>query len=242
VGAGLVTVATAAALDPVMAALVLEAMTAPLPDDGTGRLGASALDGLTALGRGKSCLAIGPGLGMSPETGDLVRALLRSCPAPVVVDADGLNHLAGHLDVLDGLPVPAVLTPHPGEMARLMGCTVAEVQHDRIGCARQLAAERGVHVVLKGARTVVARPDGRLALNPTGNPGMASGGMGDVLTGAIAGLICQGAPPDLAAQAAVFLHGAAADRLAATVGPRGYLAGDVLRELPSAIARLAQGD
>ena len=242
VGAGLVTVATAAAQDPVMAALVLEAMTAPLPDDGSGRLGASALDELTALGRGKSCLAIGPGLGMSPDTGDLVRALLRSCPAPVVVDADGLNHLAGHLDVLDGLPVPAVLTPHPGEMARLMGCTVAEVQHDRIGCARQLAAERGVHVVLKGARTVVARPDGRLALNPTGNPGMASGGMGDVLTGAIAGLICQGAPPDLAAQAAVFLHGAAADRLAATVGPRGYLAGDVLRELPSAIARLAQGD
>ena len=240
VGAGLATIATAAALNPVMETLVLEAMTAPLPDDGTGCLGAAAVEALAALSRDKSCIAIGPGLGTAPATGELVRGLVRSAGAPIVIDADGLNHLAGRMDTLDGLRVPVVLTPHPGEMARLMGTTVADVQRDRVAAARKLAGERGVHVVLKGARTVVAHPDGGVVLNPTGNAGMASGGMGDVLTGAIAGLICQGVPPAEAAQAAVFLHGAAADHLAAAVGPRGYLAGDVMRELPSAMARLTR--
>jgi ADP-dependent NAD(P)H-hydrate dehydratase / NAD(P)H-hydrate epimerase len=242
VGAGLVTVATAAALNPVMETLVLEAMTAPLADGGTGRLGAAAREELAALGRGKSCLAVGPGLGMAPETGELVRGLVRSGAAPLVIDADGLNHLAGHLDTLDGRPAPVVLTPHPGEMARLMGMEVTDVQRDRVGCARRLATGRGVHVVLKGARTVVAHPDGGVFLNPTGNPGMASGGMGDVLTGAIAGLICQGVAPAEAARAGVYLHGAAADHLAAHVGLRGYLAGEVMRELPPTMARLAQGE
>ena len=242
IGAGLVTVAAAASLNPVLEALSLEAMTAPLPDGGTGVLGAGAGTGLTALCRGKSCLALGPGLGTAPETGELVRGLVRSAEAPMVIDADGLNHLAGHLDLLQGLRLPVVLTPHPGEMARLVGTDAAAVQRDRIGCARRLAVDRGVHVVLKGAGTVVALPDGTVFLNPTGNPGMASGGMGDVLTGAIAGLICQGAAAADAACAGVYLHGAAADALAATVGPRGYLAGDVMRELPAALARLAQGE
>jgi hydroxyethylthiazole kinase-like uncharacterized protein yjeF len=241
VGAGRVTVGTAAALNPVMETLVLEAMTAPLADNGTGRLGAAALEELAELGRGKACLAVGPGLGMAPGTGELVRALVRSADAPLVIDADGLNHLAGHLETLEGLRVPVVLTPHPGEMARLMATEAAAVQRDRLGCARRLATSRGVHVVLKGARTIVAHPDGSLFLNPTGNPGMAAGGMGDVLTGAIAGLICQGIPPAEAALAAVYLHGAAADRLAATVGPCGYLAGEVMRELPAAMARVVQG-
>jgi ADP-dependent NAD(P)H-hydrate dehydratase / NAD(P)H-hydrate epimerase len=240
VGAGLATIGTAAVLNPVMETLVLEAMTAPLPDGGTGCLGMPAAGALAALSRGKSCLAVGPGLGTAPETGEFVRHLVRSAGTPLVIDADGLNHLAGHLDALDGVEPPVVLTPHPGEMARLAGTAVADVQRDRIGSARKLATGHGVHVVLKGARTVVAHPDGSVFLNPTGNAGMASGGMGDVLTGAIAGLICQGVPPGEAARAAVFLHGAAADHLAATVGAIGFLAGDVLRELPSAIARLSR--
>jgi NAD(P)H-hydrate epimerase len=242
VGAGLATVAAAENLNPVLEALSLEAMTAPLPDGGTGVLGAAAGAGLAALCGGKSCLAVGPGLGMAPETGELVRGLVRTAEVPVVIDADGLNHLAAHLEALDGLRAPVVLTPHPGEMARLAGTDAAAVQRDRIGFARRLAVGRGVYVVLKGARTVVAQPDGSVFLNPTGNSGMAAAGMGDVLTGAIAGLICQGASPAEAACAGVYLHGAAADALAASVGPRGYLAGEVLRELPAALARVAQGD
>jgi NAD(P)H-hydrate epimerase len=241
-GAGLVTLGIARSLNPVTETLMLEAMTAPLPDSGTGVLGPSAREALLALAQGKSCLAVGPGLGPAPETGEMVRDLIRSSPAPLVIDADGLNHLAGHVDVLKQLAVAAVLTPHPGEMARLLGSTAAAVQQDRIGCARDLAVGCRVHVVLKGARTVVAHPDGGVHVNPTGNAGMASGGMGDVLTGAIAGLITQGIRPELAARAAVYLHGAAGDSLARSVGPWGYLAGEVMNALPAELARLSGGE
>lgn len=237
VGAGLVTVGVSESLNPVMETLMLEAMTAPLPESETGVLGPSARDALLSLAPGKTCLAIGPGLGPAAKTGELVRELVRSCPLPMVIDADGLNHMAGHLDLLREA-APAVLTPHPGEMARLLGTTAAVVQQDRIACARELASTGRVHVVLKGARTVIAHPDGSVHVNPTGNPGMAAGGMGDVLTGAIAGLIAQGARPDRAARAAVYLHGAAADRLARDRGPRGFLAGEVMNALPGEIAGL----
>ena len=209
VGGGLVTAGVPQSLNPVMETLMLEAMTASLPESGNGVLGPSAREALLSLLPGKTCLAIGPGLGPAPETGALVRDLIRSSTIPMVIDADGLNHLAGHLDLLKGVSPAAVLTPHPGEAARLLGTTVVAVQQDRIACARDLAAACRVHVVLKGARTVIAHPDGSAHVNPTGNPGMAAGGMGDVLTGAIAGLITQGARPDLAARAAVYLHGAA---------------------------------
>jgi NAD(P)H-hydrate epimerase len=238
VGAGLVTVGVARSLNPVMETLVLEAMTAPLPDSTNGVLGPAAREPLLSLLQGKTGLAIGPGLGPAPETGELVRDLIRSSPAPLVIDADGLNHLAGHLDLLKGISAPAVLTPHPGEMARLLETTASTVQKDRMACARELAAACGVHVVLKGARTVIAHPDGRVYVNPTGNPGMASGGMGDVLTGAIAGLITQGVEPDCAARAAVYLHGAAGDSLARSRGPRGFLAGEVMDALPAELAKL----
>jgi NAD(P)H-hydrate epimerase len=125
-------------------------------------------------------------------------------------------------------------------MARLVGAAPAEVQSDRIGCARGLAASLGIHVVLKGARTIIAHPDGRIFVNPTGNSGMAAGGMGDVLTGAIAGLITQGVDPGRAARTAVYLHGAAADTLANAVGPRGFLAGELMHRLPAEIGRLQQ--
>ncbi|MCU0602805.1 MAG: NAD(P)H-hydrate dehydratase [Desulfobacterales bacterium] len=236
VGAGLVTAGVSRSLNPVMEALMLEAMTAPLPESGNGALGPSAREALLSLLQGKTCLAVGPGLGPAPETGELVRDLVRSNPLPMVIDADGLNHLAGHLDLLKGVAAAAVLTPHPGEMARLLGTTAAAVQQDRIACARDLAGACRVHVVLKGARTVIAHPDGSVHVNPTGNPGMAAGGMGDVLTGAIAGLMTQGVRPDLAARAAVYLHGAAGDRLARERGPWGFLAGEVMNALPGEIA------
>jgi ADP-dependent NAD(P)H-hydrate dehydratase / NAD(P)H-hydrate epimerase len=240
VGAGLVTLGIAASLNPVMETATLEAMTAPLAEAAPGVLGPGSLEQILALAQGRNCLAIGPGLGPAPATGELVRSLVRRSPCPLVIDADGLNHLAGRLDCLENLPVAAVITPHPGEMARLLGVTAAAVQSDRIGCARNLATSLKVHVILKGARTIIARPDATVFVNPTGNPGMAAGGMGDVLTGAVAGLITQGASLDLAACAAVYLHGAAADWLAQRVGPRGFLAGEVMRRLPAEIARLPQ--
>jgi len=177
-------------------------------------------------------------LGPAPGTGELVRELARSSPIPTVIDADGLNHLAGASAVLQNRPADTVLTPHPGEMARLLGTTASAVQRDRIGCARDLATALNLHVVLKGARTVIAHPDGTVYINPTGNSGMASGGMGDVLTGALAGLIAQGIRPDRAARAAAYLHGAAADHLAVSVGPWGYLAGEVMNALPRQLAAL----
>jgi hydroxyethylthiazole kinase-like uncharacterized protein yjeF len=133
---------------------------------------------------------------------------------------------------------PTVLTPHPGEMARLCGEPVKAIQDDRIGWARRFAEEHGVHLVLKGARTVISRPDGQVFINPTGNPGMASGGMGDILTGMIAGLVTQGYPPDTSARLAAYLHGAAADRLAEQVGPVGYLASDLMARIPAEIGAL----
>ncbi len=238
VGAGLVTLAAAAGLNPVLETLTLEAMTAPLPETAPGVLGPEALEPLLALAREKRCLAVGPGLGPAAATGELVRGLVRRSPCPLVIDADGLNLLAGRLDALKGVPAEVVVTPHPGEMARLLDATAAEVQTDRIGCARGLAVSLGIHVVLKGARTVIAHPDGTVFVNPTGNAGMAAGGMGDVLTGAIAGLITQGVAPGRAARTAVYLHGAAADTLAGAMGPVGFLAGDLLRALPAEIGRL----
>jgi NAD(P)H-hydrate epimerase len=238
VGAGLVTLGIAESLNPVMETLLLEAMTAPLPEHAPGVLGQGSLERLCTLAQGKQCLVIGPGLGTAPETGELVRSLIRRSPCPLVIDADGLNHLAGRLDGLENLPVDAVITPHPGEMARLLGTTAATVQRDRIGCTRNLAMSLKIHVVLKGARTLIAHPDGALFVNPTGNSGMAAGGMGDVLAGAIAGLIAQRVGVELAARTAVYLHGAAADALAASVGPWGFLAGEVMHSLPAEIARL----
>jgi NAD(P)H-hydrate epimerase len=238
IGAGLVTLGAPESLHPLLETLTLEAMTSPLPETAAGRWDLSARDAILTLAQGKSCMALGPGLGPAAETGELVRELVRSSPIPLVIDADGLNHLAGHTQVLKDLAVPAILTPHPGEMARLLGTTAPAVQRDRIACARDLAATLNLHVVLKGARTIIAHPEGTVYVNPTGNPGMAAGGMGDVLTGVLAGLITQGIRPEPAARAAVYLHGAAADHLARSVGPWGYLASEVMSALPGQIAAL----
>jgi len=240
-GAGLVTLGLPASLAPSVEPRLLEVMTAPLAESQPGILGAAALTAVEQLYPGKGCLAIGPGLGTAEATARLVRAVVRGCPAPVVIDADALNILAETPQVFDEIRSPLILTPHPGEMARLLGSTTAAVQADRPAAVRTLAVRYGICVVLKGARTVVAAPEGTVWINPGGNAGMASGGMGDVLTGIIAGLAAQGHGPEAAARIGVFLHAAAADRLAERRGPRGFLAGEVMDLLPEVFADLLEG-
>ncbi len=237
-GAGLVTLGVPASLNPVMETVVLEAMTAPLPEESGGCLGTSAFDRIMVLLENKKALALGPGIGTADQTCQLVHRLLAECPLPMVLDADGLNCLARDLTVLNRLKAPLVLTPHPGEMARLLASSPQAVQQDRVQAARDLATSHGVHVVLKGARTIIAHPDNSIFINPTGNAGMASGGMGDVLTGLIAGLIVQGLPPEKATHAGVYLHGAAADALALQAGSIGYVASEVMDALPATMQHL----
>ncbi len=240
-GAGLVTLALPDGTQPTAAAGLTEVMTLPVGVSGQTILDRSCLDQILTALAGKTCLALGPGIGTDEATTELVYELIQSSQIPLVIDADGLNCLVGHLDILKNNPGPVILTPHPGEMARLAGISTAEVQQDRIACARNLAERHGVHVVLKGAGTVIAHPDGKIFVNPTGNPGMASGGMGDVLTGLIAGFICQGYDYGPSAHLGVFLHGAAADRLAENSGI-GYLASEVMAEIPETMAALMTMD
>jgi len=239
-GAGLVTLGIAESLNPILETQALEVMSAPLPENQNGVLGNSALKDIKKMEAGKTCLAIGPGIGQAEETRSLVKKIINQSQIPVVIDADGLNNIAGQTQLLKKIKCPAVLTPHPGEMARLMDVTPAEVQQNRLQCARDFATNFKVHLVLKGAATVIAHPDGSAYMNPTGNPGMASGGMGDVLTGVLAGFITQGFSPEAAAHAAVYVHGAAADTLAKTIGPIGYLASEVMNAIPGEIKKLIE--
>jgi NAD(P)H-hydrate epimerase len=237
-GAGLVTLGVAESLNAALEGRMLEAMTAPLPESGSGVLGESAFNAIQQELPGKRCLALGPGLGQAAETKKLICKIIRQSEIPVVVDADGLNNLAGELKHFKKASAPIILTPHPGEMARLLDTRVSKVQQNRIKCAREFSVQYNVHVVLKGARTIIAHPDGRVFINPTGNAGMASGGMGDVLTGVIAGLIVQGLTPEAACHAGVYLHGAAADSLVEDMGPYGFLAGDVMKTIPGEIKKI----
>ena len=237
-GAGLVTLGTAESLNPILEPQVLEAMTEPLPEVKPGILGESAFKRLEKLMAGKRSMAIGPGLGQAENTKKLVGKIIKAARIALVIDADGLNSLADQTEILKKAQAPIILTPHPGEMARLTGRSVAAVQQDRITVARDFAVGFNVHVILKGAYTVIALPDGRVFINPTGNSGMASGGMGDVLTGVIAGLIAQDLSTADACRAGAYLHGKAADILAEEIGPRGYLAGDVMKAIPGAIKRI----
>ncbi len=241
-GAGLVTLGIPESLNAVLEPQVLEPMTIGLSETPAGCLSDKAADAILELLSDKRCLAVGPGIGTEPATARLVHRLIQESLVPVVVDADGLNNLAGEPDILTNTHSPVILTPHPGEMARMIGETPKAVQADRIGCARRFAESYNVHLVLKGARTVIAQPDGHIYINPTGNAGMASGGMGDVLTGLISGFISQGHTPETAAQLGVFLHGAAADELSLSMGPFGYTASDVMRQIPMTIKNFMAGD
>src|SRR5262245_44160869 len=235
-GTGLVTVATPSSVNDVLEAKLLEIMTLPLPETQARTLSRSALEQILPFMQTRSAVAIGPGLSTHPETVDLVQSLMKHLDRPSVIDADALNALAGRVALLTECKTPPVLTPHPGEMARLeTGETAQSVNADRIGTARRFAREHGVFLVLKGARTAIARPDGLVAICPTGNPGMATAGTGDVLTGMVVGLLAQGIPSWEAACAATYLHGAAGDLAAQKLGQTGMIARDVIAYIPDAL-------
>ena len=240
IGSGLVTVATPSGVNAILESKLLEAMTIPMPETKAHTLARSGLERILAFVGARTAAAVGPGLSTHPETVELIHALIPRLNTPAVLDADALNALAGKTSLLGECKAPLVLTPHPGEMARLVEeATPATINADRLGVSTRFAAGRGVVVVLKGARTVIAQPDGQLSICPTGNPGMATGGTGDVLTGMIAGLMAQRLPAWAAARAGVFLHGLAGDLAAASIGRTGLLAGDVIRHIPAAITQVA---
>jgi NAD(P)H-hydrate epimerase len=236
VGAGLVTVATPSSVNDVLEGKLLEAMTMPLPETKARTLARSGLDRILAFIQARKAVAIGPGLSTHHETVELVQSLMQHLDRPCVLDADALNALTGRALLLTKCKTPPILTPHPGEMARLeVDATTQSVNADRIGTAKRFAQERGVFVVLKGARTVIARPDGLIAICPTGNPGMATAGTGDVLTGMIVGLLAQGIPAWGAACTATYFHGLAGDLAAQQLGQQGMLAGDLIAQIPYAL-------
>ncbi|MGH7307518.1 MAG: NAD(P)H-hydrate dehydratase [Candidatus Rokuibacteriota bacterium] len=237
-GVGLVTVGTGASQQPVLAGLLVEAMTAALPETAAGSVALKAADAIADLAASRDAMAIGPGVGLDADTQALAREVVRTLDRPLVVDADALTALAGHLDLLDVAPAARCLTPHPGELARLLGTTAVEVERDRVGVARRLATEHRVHVVLKGGGTVIATPTGEVYISPSGNPGMATGGTGDVLTGMVGAFLARGLPPTAALQTAVYLHGRAGDLAAARLGQEGLIASDVIAALPEAILEL----
>src|ERR1700704_4687954 len=238
VGAGLVTVATPSSVNDVLEAKLLEAMTMPLPETKARTLARSGLDRVLTFIQTRTAIAIGPGLSTHHETVELVQSLMKHLNRPSVLDADALNALTGRASLLTECKTPPILTPHPGEMARLeVDATTQSVNADRIGTARRFARERGVFVVLKGARTVIARPDGLVAICPTGNPGMATAGTGDVLTGMIVGLLAQGVSAWDAACAATYFHGSAGDLASQRLGQPGMLASDLIAQIPYALQR-----
>jgi len=238
-GAGLSTVASAESAITAIASHAPEIMTEPLPETASGAISIRALDPgvLPRIADQKTVIALGPGMGQDPDTVELVRRLVRETHVPMVIDADGLNALAGSRVHEHGR---CILTPHPGEMSRLTHASIAEIQADRVGAARSFAQERGVHLVLKGNRSVIAAPDGRIWINPTGSPSMASGGTGDVLTGLIAGLVAQ-FPDQLEAAllAAVYLHGRCGELGAARFGEKSLIATDLFEFLPEAMREVA---
>jgi len=239
VGAGLSTVATPKSVLPTVAGFHPEVMTEPLHETAEGTIAEKALSRIGQLAVGKTVLAVGPGISRNPETSALVRDLLKGHTIPVVLDADGLNAFEGRAAELNGDSRPLVLTPHPGEMARLTGMTIAAIQRDRINVARTFAREHKLILVLKGHRTLVAKPDGEVWVNTTGNPGMATGGTGDILTGMVAGFAAQNPQGiSLAVTAAVYIHGLAGDVARASVGEHSLVATDLVQALPESFRRI----
>lgn len=242
-GAGLSTVATAKSALSTVAGFYPELMTEPLPETDAGTISTSAGVRIEELMKSMSVVAIGPGISRDPHTATLVRALVSHHKTPMVVDADGLNAFEGHTDELNGNGRTLVITPHPGEMARLVGCSIPDVQKDRLGVARKFAREHESIVVLKGHRTLVVQPDGEAWVNTTGNPGMATGGTGDILTGMVAAMLAQEKRAQdlksalLAVCAAVHSHGLAGDVMRGIVGEQSLVATDLLQGLPDAFER-----
>lgn len=241
VGAGLVTVAAPQGSQPVMAAIRPEFMTLAVPESPEGGFSLAAVDPYLERAARADALAVGPGLGTAPETQSFTRAVVAGATAPLVLDADAIKAFAGRAELLADCPMPLVLTPHPGEMAHLLGISVEAVQSDRLAAVRQAAEATKAVVLLKGAYTLIAEPGGEVFINPTGSRVLGTGGSGDVLTGIIAGLLAQGLGAPEAAAAGAFLHGLAGDRLAARLGQDGILASEISAELPAAQKALREG-
>jgi hydroxyethylthiazole kinase-like uncharacterized protein yjeF len=233
-GAGLVTLGIPASLNPILEIKLTEAMTEPLPDAATGYLSSEAFERILQVLKGKTACALGPGISTQPQVQELLLELIPEVAVPLIIDADGITALASRLEIMKQCKSSIILTPHPGEMARLVGTTTQKVQDDRIGAAKAFATTYGCIVVLKGDKTVIATPDEKVYINPTGNPGMASGGMGDILTGMIGGLIAQGLSPLEAAIWGVYLHGLAGDIAERDLGEISLIAGDIIDYLPRA--------
>lgn len=240
-GTGLVTVVLPESVEQGFSYRVMEAMTLPLPETKLGSIAMCAEEQLIKGLEGKTTVAIGPGLSQHPDVQHLVLKLITSVSVPMVIDADGINAVAVECVILKKKKGPLILTPHPGEMGRLIGKSAVDVQKDRFNIASEFAKFWGVILVLKGAHTIIAFPDGRLWVNNTGNPGMATAGMGDALTGMIAGFIAQGLSPEDATLLAVFLHGKAGDLAAALRGEAGLLTSDLIDQIPQAIVEYLGG-
>ena len=236
-GAGVVTLGVAAGLNDIFEIKLTEAMTLSLPEGPPGYLSEAALEPVLAAAEGFDALAVGPGLGKEEGSARLVEGLLARYDGPLLLDADGLNCMAGRPGHLADREAPLVITPHPGELSRLTGRSTREIQEDRIGAAVGAAADFGCVVVLKGAHTVVAHEKGWVGINTSGHPGMATAGSGDVLAGCIATFLAQGLEPYTAACCGVYLHGKAGELAAHITGEVGMVAGDILSHLPLARSR-----
>ncbi len=238
-GSGLVTLAIGRTLYPIMASKLTEVMIKPYFETKDYSLSLLAEKELINFSEKCDAIAIGPGISQNKETQHLVRNLVAKLNKPVILDADGINSFVGHLDELKAAKTQLVLTPHPGELARLTGKDIGDIQNSRKDIALSFANEYNTVLVLKGHNTIVARPDGEFYINETGNAGMASGGVGDVLTGVIASFIGQGCEAFTASMLGVYFHGLAGDEAVKEKGPLGLIATDILNKLPEVLKKLA---
>lgn len=239
-GAGLATIGIPESLNTIVAKRVLEVMTKPLPETKDKTISLNAYKGIAAFSQKADVLAIGPGLSRNPSTQKLIRKIVSKIKLPMVIDADGINALCGHLDVLTPNPqhLTPILTPHPGEFSRLTGKTVSYIQKHRETLAKSFSSDYNIILILKGNKTVIAEPGGKIYINKTGNPGMAAAGAGDVLTGMVAALLGQGFSAFKAAKLGVYLHGMAGDLAAKEKTQAGLIASDIIEKIPDAIKKL----
>lgn len=229
-GAGIVRSVLCDGIYAPFTAAVPEAVCVPVKQNKFGTLSAENMDIKTLL-TGADAVLVGCGMGNNADTAEIVRLAARNTEAPLIIDADGINAICGSIDIIKKCKAPVIITPHPGEMARLLGTTVSAVEENRVSCARDFARENGCTVVLKGANTIIAAENGDVFFNCTGNPGMSTGGSGDVLSGIIVSLAAQGMSATEAAKAAVYLHGEAGDRAALKRGQRALIPSDIIEEL-----------
>lgn len=237
-GAGLVTLGVPQGLYGVVALRMPEVMVLPLPQTKQSSLSEKALKGIEQFLEKADCLLVGPGLSRHRETQNLIRSVIARASKPILVDADGLNAIEGHADLLKNIKAPVVLTPHPKEMSRLTGFSVKQIQENRKEVAKNFALRYNITLVLKGHKTVVVDKDGKAYVNGTGNPGMATAGTGDVLSGIIAGFLAQGVDMYEAAKCGVYIHGLAGDLAAKDRTQISLVASDIINYLPAAFKRV----